>query len=464
MRSARIFDRHPVLKALLSKYSVPSDLGNLLSSFLCGQNFYLPTPLMPRSLREFTRQTYSYPPFPEATIDTAMAGLRYLNAVLRLAEQHGLYASQQYSAEAHKTTEDYADSELPKDGANSETFPGVQILPNTPEPGALLIAHPLQQGYFNRAVVLVTASHPWRGSTGLCINKPPETKPLLVKDHREHGSQVHGRKSPVELLQAMIERSDTGVEASVEGPLLAITFEVEIDETDGKEEAHTSTEDASSKEARKLYEEVCRLEEEVLRLEKEFNTKATSGGAKQRSAKTAGTRDAMKAKHSGRSESLLSALLSDEQFSKFFSRNKIFYGGPVANGSLHTLHARADLGGVPVIPDRRGGLRFGVSVEQLREQMLKGTVSARELQFFDGECIWAPLQLEMELTGGAWICVKMKEEDLVRLQQDQMRKVLPRRAGKQLWKRLLQSLGGEHSGMSTIPNSLAKEIAMLDLT
>ncbi len=63
----------------------------------------------------------------------------------------------------------------------------------------------------------------------------------------------------------------------------------------------------------------------------------------------------------------------------------------------------------------------GVSVEQLREQMSKGTVSADELQFFDGECIWAPLQLETELAGGAWICIKVKEEDLVRLQQDQMR-------------------------------------------
>lgn len=63
----------------------------------------------------------------------------------------------------------------------------------------------------------------------------------------------------------------------------------------------------------------------------------------------------------------------------------------------------------------------GVSMEQLREQMSKGTVSADELQFFDGECIWAPLQLETELAGGAWICIKVKEEDLVRLQQDQMR-------------------------------------------
>lgn len=66
----------------------------------------------------------------------------------------------------------------------------------------------------------------------------------------------------------------------------------------------------------------------------------------------------------------------------------------------------------------------GVSVEQLQEQMSKGTVSADDLQFYDGECIWAPLQLETELAGGAWICVKMKEEDLVRLQQDPMRSVL----------------------------------------
>ena len=63
-------------------------------------------------------------------------------------------------------------------------------------------------------------------------------------------------------------------------------------------------------------------------------------------------------------------------------------------------------------------------MEHLREEMSKGTVSAHELQFFDGECIWAPLQVETELAGGAWICVKMKEENLVRLQQDQLRLVL----------------------------------------
>ena len=46
------------------------------------------------------------------------------------------------------------------------------------------------RGYFKRAVVLVTASHPWRGSTGVCMNKSPDTRSMLVKDYQEHESQV----------------------------------------------------------------------------------------------------------------------------------------------------------------------------------------------------------------------------------------------------------------------------------
>lgn len=38
------------------------------------------------------------------------------------------------------------------------------------------------------------------------------------------------------------------------------------------------------------------------------------------------------------------------------------------------------------------------------------------------------------------------------------------KGGQQLWRRLLQSLGGEHQELFTIPVSLAEDIATLDLT
>ncbi len=125
----------------------------------------------------------------------------------------------------------------------------------------------------------------------------------------------------------------------------------------------------------------------------------TSGHSKQRSAKTEGTREAMKAEHSGKPGSGSSGLLRDDQFLQYFSCNEVFRGGPVAVGSLHvwlrpltvlkslmphylllacffpaqqvsggsavqTLHARADFGGDPVMPDRGFGLRFGATVPQ----------------------------------------------------------------------------------------------------
>ncbi len=66
----------------------------------------------------------------------------------------------------------------------------------------------------------------------------------------------------------------------------------------------------------------------------------------------------------------------------------------------------------------------GFSTEQLQEQVSLGNVAAREMRFFDGECLWAPLQLEMELAGGAWLCVRANQEDLKRLLEDEIPNVM----------------------------------------
>lgn len=59
--SARTFDRQPVLKALICKHNFPPCLDTLVNTFLGGQNFYLPSPLMPRSLADFTKQSFRFP-------------------------------------------------------------------------------------------------------------------------------------------------------------------------------------------------------------------------------------------------------------------------------------------------------------------------------------------------------------------------------------------------------------------
>ncbi|KAK9915919.1 hypothetical protein WJX75_005980 [Coccomyxa subellipsoidea] len=136
MRSAREFDRHPVLKALLTKHDFPLDLDALVQTFLGGQNFYLPSPLMPRSVADFARQSFRYPPSTDTNIDTALAGLRYLNALLRLAENNGIYAGRDAVQ---------ASASMAEDASVEDKMAGVELLSSTPEPGALLLAHPMQQ-------------------------------------------------------------------------------------------------------------------------------------------------------------------------------------------------------------------------------------------------------------------------------------------------------------------------------
>ncbi len=50
-----------MLKALLTKHDFPSDLDALVNTFLGGQNFYVPSPLMPRSVADFAKQSFRYP-------------------------------------------------------------------------------------------------------------------------------------------------------------------------------------------------------------------------------------------------------------------------------------------------------------------------------------------------------------------------------------------------------------------
>jgi len=62
----------------------------------------------------------------------------------------------------------------------------------------------------------------------------------------------------------------------------------------------------------------------------------------------------------------------------------------------------------------------GYSTEQLQKKLFQEAVAPRELQFYDGECVWSSLQLETELAAGAWICVKTKLKELRRLQQTEI--------------------------------------------
>ena len=61
-----------------------------MTTFLAGQQYYIPTPLFPRSLEQNLRQYFEFPPSEDISVDTSFAALRYLRALLDLAGRHNL--------------------------------------------------------------------------------------------------------------------------------------------------------------------------------------------------------------------------------------------------------------------------------------------------------------------------------------------------------------------------------------
>ena len=87
-----VFDRNPVLKMLICKDAVSNDanLNRIATAYLAGQHFYVPTSLFPRSLAQNLRHFFEFPPTEDTGMDTSLTALRYLRALLDLAERHHL--------------------------------------------------------------------------------------------------------------------------------------------------------------------------------------------------------------------------------------------------------------------------------------------------------------------------------------------------------------------------------------
>lgn len=75
-RSARLFDRQPVLKALIGPdfARLPKALEAVVNAYLGGASLYVPTPLLPRSVMEAVRMGFRFPVWPRPQASAHVLG------------------------------------------------------------------------------------------------------------------------------------------------------------------------------------------------------------------------------------------------------------------------------------------------------------------------------------------------------------------------------------------------------
>ena len=156
-----------------------------MAAFLGGlhRSLYWPLPGLdgrpqPRSVADAVRGAFRCSPEEEPSLEGAFQGLRYLSALLAVAERHGMATGAASSSAASMAAPIAASSDTQQwqqqqqqQVSSQPPQPSLQST-NLPDKGCLLLAHPALGGWFSRAVVLLCAHEPTSGSYGLALNKP----------------------------------------------------------------------------------------------------------------------------------------------------------------------------------------------------------------------------------------------------------------------------------------------------
>lgn len=118
-------------------------------------------------------------------------------------------------------------------------------------------------------------------------------------------------------------------------------------------------------------------------------------------------------------------------------KNELFYGGPVAQDTLHYFHRYGDL--IEESMHVKDDIFWGGNFEQLGEMLRKGTILPQHIKFFLGYSGWSTGQLEEEMQDNSWIITPAKSEYIFDI------------SDKELWKKVLNDLGGEYKQITHYP-------------
>lgn len=116
-----------------------------------------------------------------------------------------------------------------------------------------------------------------------------------------------------------------------------------------------------------------------------------------------------------------------------------FFGGPVANGTLHYLHNVGDLldDSLEVVP----GIFWGGDFEKLIFLINSKLIKPNNIRFYLGYSGWDSGQLNGEIKSGSWIIDQIDSNYIFKSNTDK------------LWSQILVNKGDAYSVIAQMPNS-----------
>lgn len=116
---------------------------------------------------------------------------------------------------------------------------------------------------------------------------------------------------------------------------------------------------------------------------------------------------------------------------------EVYVGGPVQHDTLHFIHRNGELeGAIEILKD----VYWGGNFEQVLSLINTQQIHLPDYRFFVGYSGWSAGQLEEELEANSWIVVPQGTSEVIFDDNDQ-----------ELWKTVLQNLGGRYNVFSNYP-------------
>lgn len=119
---------------------------------------------------------------------------------------------------------------------------------------------------------------------------------------------------------------------------------------------------------------------------------------------------------------------------------KVYNGGPVEQDNLYFIHKVPDL--IPESVEIANGIFWGGNFEAVKELIIKGLISEKQIRFFLGYSGWDATQLKEELDSNSWIITTHHDaKDIIE------------RPYRSFWKDKMIELGGNYMLWSNAPEN-----------
>ncbi len=115
----------------------------------------------------------------------------------------------------------------------------------------------------------------------------------------------------------------------------------------------------------------------------------------------------------------------------------LYWGGPCQNDTLHCVHRIGTV--IPGALEIADGIFWGGQFDALMEMFVSGGATNEDIRFFVGYAGWSEEQLAGEIAEKSWILTESST------------KLLFDEAHKNLWSRVVASLGGEYHIIAGTP-------------